>query len=231
MKKEKKEGEGHLFVLGTPIGNLDDMTTRAVLTLREADYVLAEDTRVTQKLLAHFEIKKPLVRCDEYAQESLYEKVYEDILEGKQIVFVSDAGTPGIADPVAKLIHFLSEKIVPVSIIPIPGVSAVTTILSVAGVHANQFVFMGYPPHKKGREKFFKEAQGNAIRPLVFFESPHRFLKTLEFIEKFFGTETKLVVGRELTKMHEEVFRGDIASAKEYFIPSKIRGEFVLVII
>lgn len=226
-----KKETGTLFIVGTPIGNLGDITARAVSVLQRADYILAEDTRVTQKLCAHIGIKKTLLRCDEYATHALYEKIYDDMQRGLQIVFVSDAGTPGVADPAAKLVQFLIQKDEALSIVPIPGVSAVTTILSVAGVHANQFVFLGYPPHKKGREKFFREAQENPVRPLVFFESPHRFLKTLEFIEKFFGGDTLLVVGRELTKMHEEIFRGDVLTAKKYFSPANVRGEFVLVLL
>lgn len=230
-EKNKKETQGKLFIVGTPIGNLGDFTLRARETLELVDYILAEDTRVTQKLCTHFHISKKIIRCDEYARESLYEKVCADLTAGLSVAFVSDAGTPGIADPAARLVSFVSSHVLENCIIPIPGVSAVSTILSVSGVHANQFIFLGYPPHKKGRETFFRTAAAFSIRPLVFFESPHRYKKTLDALEKFFGGDTKIVVGREVTKLYEEIFRGTISSAKEFFTPEHVRGEFVLVIV
>lgn len=235
MRKKINKNQGEeantsgFFVVATPIGNMGDISPRAVQVLKDVHYILAEDTRVTQKLALYHGLKKKIIRCDEYAGEKLFANVGEDIREGKSIAFVSDAGTPGIADPSAKIVSFLSAQYPEISIIPIPGASSVSTILSVAGVHANQFVFLGFPPHKKGREKFFSDAKELPIRPIVLFESPHRVLKTFLSIAKYFGAETHLVVGRELTKLHEEIFRG---SAEEAGIrwQNGAKGEFVIVI-
>jgi 16S rRNA (cytidine1402-2'-O)-methyltransferase len=232
MKKipDMKTDTGTLFIVATPIGNLEDVTVRAARTLREAAYILAEDTRVTQKLLNHLGAKQKLFRCDEYAGETLFARTLEDLSAGKSVAFVSDAGTPGIADPAAKLVRYVSERAPEIAITPVPGPSAVPALLSVAGIHANRFLFLGYPPHKKGRETFFREAKENPVRPVVMFESPHRILKTLEQIEKHFGAEAELVVGRELTKLHEEIFRGTVRAAGSHFSANP-KGEFAVAIL
>lgn len=221
---------GILYIVATPIGNLKDLTLRAIETLKEADLVLAEDTRVAKKILNHLAIQKPVWRADEYAVESFYAKVGDFLREGKTAAFVSDAGTPGIADPGSRLVDFLRTHHPEVKIIPIPGPSALIALLSVSGIHANEFTFVGYPPHKKGRETFFKKLLEIRIRPIVCYESPHRLQKTFEGIGKVFGEDQKIVVGKELTKIHEEVWRGTVHDAQEYFKGVKGKGEFTIAI-
>ncbi len=219
-----------LYIIATPIGNLKDLTLRAIEILKEVDVVLAEDTRVIRKILNHLDIRKPVWRADEYAPDPFYKKVAEFLEAGKHIAFVSDAGTPGIADPGSKLVSYINEYAPDTRIVPIPGSSAVTALLSVAGVHANEFTFMGYPPHKKGRETFFRKLAEIKIRPIILYESPHRLQKTLEGIEKAFGENQNVVVGKELTKIHEEIWHGTPREALEYFRGEKGRGEFTLLI-
>lgn len=229
QEEGEKANKPAFFVVATPIGNMGDFSSRAIQIFTDADYILAEDTRVTQKLTLRYGLKKKIIRCDEYAGEKLFTSVGEDIRAGKSVAFVSDAGTPGIADPAAKIISFLTARYPEIPIVPIPGASAVSTILSVCGIHANQFIFLGYPPHKKGREKFFSEAVNLPIRPLVLFESPHRVGKTFQSIAKYCGGETPLVVGRELTKLHEEIFRGSADEAVKHW-ENGAKGEFIIVI-
>lgn len=219
-----------LYIIATPIGNLKDLTLRAIETLKASDLILAEDTRVLRKILNHLDIQKPVWRADEYAPDSFYRKVAEFLQAGKNVAFVSDAGTPGIADPGSKLVKYISEFAPEIGIVPIPGPSAVATILSVAGINANEFTFVGYPPHKKGRETFFKKLTEIKIRPIVLYESPHRLQKTLEAIGKTFGEDQNVVVGKELTKIHEEIWRGTPKDAMEYFKGEKGKGEFTIVI-
>ena len=227
---------GKLYIVATPIGNLEDITLRALRVLREADLILCEDTRVTKKLLDRYEIQKPLLSYHHHSKLSRVEKIIEHLENGKSLALVSDAGTPGISDPGNELIGKLfegnwgdkgnQEKF---EIIPIPGASAVAAMASVAGVNMSHFTFLGFPPHKKGRETFFRGV-AEAKYPVIYFESPHRFLKNLELLEKF-RPDAKLVVGREMTKMFEEVKRGDIGEIKGYFEknPGKARGEFVVI--
>lgn len=219
-----------LSIIATPIGNLKDLTLRAIEVLKEVDLVLAEDTRVAKKILNHLDIQKPVWRADEYAPDSFYKKVSEFLREGKNIAFVSDAGTPGIADPGSKLVNYIREHVPDTRIVPIPGPSAITTLLSVAGIHANEFTFVGYPPHKKGRETFFRKLAEIKIRPIVLYESPHRLQKTLESIGKTFGEDQNVIVGKELTKIHEEVWHGTPREAEEYFKGEKGKGEFTILI-
>ncbi len=221
---------GTLYVLATPIGNLKDITLRALEILKNADLILAEDTRVTKKLLAHFEIKKPVIRYDEYAAGKIYSEVLEKLKEGQKIALVTDAGTPGISDPGAKLVAFIQKELPRAKIIPIPGPSALTAALSVSGLNANQFVFFGYPPHKKGRQTFFKNLKEIETRPVVFYESPHRFRKALENLKEVFGGEAEIIVARELTKIYEEIFRSSILEAINHFQSERVKGEFVIII-
>jgi 16S rRNA (cytidine1402-2'-O)-methyltransferase len=216
---------GKLYIVATPIGNLEDITLRAIETLKNADLVLAEDTRVAGKLLSHLSVKKPIWRFDEYANSASYEKIKGLLEEGKNIAFVSDAGTPNIADPGAKLVAFIRQNAPKADIIPLPGPSAVVTALSASGLNADKFTFLGYPPHKKGRQTFFKELAHIKTRPVVFYESPHRLAKTLEALG-----EAEVIVAKELTKIHEEVWRGKASEALKYFTKEKGRGEFVIII-
>jgi 16S rRNA (cytidine1402-2'-O)-methyltransferase len=216
---------GKLYIVATPIGNLEDITLRAIETLKNADLVLAEDTRVAGKLLSHLSVKKPIWRFDEYANSASYEKIKGLLEEGKNIAFVSDAGTPNVADPGAKLVAFIRQNAPKADIIPLPGPSAVVTALSASGLNADKFTFLGYPPHKKGRQTFFKELAHIKTRPVVFYESPHRLAKTLEALG-----EAEVIVAKELTKIHEEVWRGKASEALKYFTKEKGRGEFVIII-
>lgn len=220
-----------LFIIATPIGNLEDITLRALRILKEVDAIYAEDTRVTQKLLRHYKIKKPVLRYDEHVAECAHARIVENLQQGKSIALVSDAGTPGISDPGARLVAYTQEHAPEVSIIPIPGPSALTTALSVAGVSADSFTFLGYPPHKKGRKTFFENVRDIKVRPVVIYESPHRLQKTFTAISETMGVDAKLVVIKELTKIYEEQWHGTVTGASDYFSKEKSKGEFVLVVL
>ena len=220
--------QGRLSLVATPIGNLEDITLRAIRTLKECDYVLCEDTRVTGKLLHHYEIETKMHRYDAHTSESAHVKIIEDLEAGKHVALVSDAGTPGISDPGVLLIERARKA--GALIDAIPGPSAVTAAVSLAGIAGNQFSFLGFVPQKKGRETFFKSLREYS-HPVVFFESTHRIMKTLEALEQVLP-ETTIYVGRELTKMHEEML---IGSATELIrtladTPVKQKGEFVIIV-
>lgn len=220
---------GKLYVVGTPIGNLKDITERGIETLQSVDLILAEDTRVTGKLLNHLGIKKPMWRYDEYAKSDLYERILEFLGAGKEIALVTDAGTPNIADPGSKLIAFVKERTPEVKIVPIPGPSAIAVALSASGLNADKFTFAGYPPHKKGRQTFFKMVKDIEIRPVVVYESPHRLQKTFGDLEKICGPNHPIIVAKELTKIHEEIWRGTVGDAKKHFEKDRGKGEFVII--
>lgn len=222
---------GNLYIVATPIGNLKDITLRAIETLKSVDLILAEDTRVAKKLLNHFEISKSVWRYDEYAEKNLYKKLKELLSDGKNIALVTDAGTPAIADPGSKLTAFLQRETPEVKIIPIPGPSALIAALSAAGVNADQFTFLGYPPHKKGRQTFFKQLKEIKIRPIVFYESPHRVEKTFKSLEENFGGDAEIIVAREITKIYEEIWRGSVKDASAHFQGDKKKGEFVIMVV
>jgi 16S rRNA (cytidine1402-2'-O)-methyltransferase len=219
---------GKLSLVATPIGNLEDITLRAMRTLKECDYVLCEDTRVTGKLLHHYEISVKMHRYDAHTSESAHVQILDDLADGKHIVLVSDAGTPGISDPGVLLIKRAREASVLIEVIP--GASAVTSVVSLAGIAGNQFSFLGFVPHKKGRETFFREIE-EYTHPVVFFESTHRILKTLETLAKIYP-EASLYVGRELTKMHEELLVGTPEDILNILTgtPVKQKGEFVIIV-
>lgn len=221
-----------LFIIGTPIGNLEDITLRALRVLKEVDVVLCEDTRVTNRLLAKYEIGTPTLSYHAQSKFAKVEKIFGLLREGKNLALVSDAGTPCISDPGVLLISQVREKFGDaVSIVPIPGPSALIAALSASGVSAAEFVFLGFLPHKKGRETLFKE-MAITERVVVFYESPHRIIKTLVSLEKFCGAERGVVVARELTKIYEEFVRGTIAQAREHFARNedRVRGEFVVIV-
>lgn len=221
---------GILSIVATPIGNLEDITYRAIRVLSEADYVLCEDTRVTGKLLAHYTIKTKLKRYDAHASEYVHDVIIEDLIAGKHIALVSDAGTPGVSDPGVLLVA--RARFAGVRIDAIPGASAITATFSIAGVTGNSFVFLGFVPHKKGRETFFKSIVSYDI-PVMFYESPHRIMKTLTSLCEHVPPDTQVIIARELTKMHEEVVTGTPAEVVAYFIenPTHVRGEFVVMVI
>lgn len=221
-----------LYIIGTPIGNLEDITLRALRVLKEIDLVLCEDTRVTKRLLSKYDIATPTMSYHAQSKLAKVEKIFALLEEGKILALVSDAGTPCISDPgvllVAQVLEKFGDK---VSIIPIPGPSALVTALSAAGVSVAEFTFLGFLPHKKGRETLFKEI-AESKRVMSFYESPHRILKTLESLEKFCGPERQVVIARELTKIYEEFVRGTVAEARTHFTNNedRVRGEFVVIV-
>lgn len=222
---------GKLYIVATPIGNLEDISMRALRVLREVDLILCEDTRVTKKLLDRYKIQKPLLSYHHHSKLSRMEKILEHLENGKNLALVSDAGTPGISDPGNILIEHITRNIKQkVDIVPIPGPSATSTIVSIAGINMNKFCFLGFPPHKKGRETFFRGV-AEAKYPVIYFESPHRFLKNIELLKKF-KPNAKLIVGRELTKIFEEIMKGEIKDIKERWRKKgdkEKRGELTII--
>jgi 16S rRNA (cytidine1402-2'-O)-methyltransferase len=221
-----------LYVVATPIGNLEDITLRALRVLKEVDVVLCEDTRVTRKLLSHYEIGTPTLSYHANSKLSQAEKIMGLLKEGKNLALVSDAGTPTISDPGVLLIQQVKEKFGDeVSIVAVPGASALVSALSISGVSSAQFTFLGFLPHKKGRETLFKEI-AESERTMAFYESPHRIEKTLESLTKHLGGERKVVIARELTKVYEEIVSGSAEQVEKHFKnnPDTIRGEFVVIV-
>lgn len=220
-----------LYVVGTPIGNLEDISLRALRILGEVDLIVCEDTRVTKKLLFHYGIEKPLLSYHSQSTLGKIDRITRLLEEGKSVALVSDAGTPAISDPgallVAKVKEALGEN---VKVESVPGPSALTAALSIAGVPASDFLFLGFLPHKKGRETLFKEMAASE-RTVVCYESPHRLMKTLESLARH-APEKRLAVVKELTKIYEEVTGGTPQEALEFFTlhKDKIRGEFVLIL-
>ncbi|MFZ3015786.1 MAG: 16S rRNA (cytidine(1402)-2'-O)-methyltransferase [Minisyncoccia bacterium] len=218
------------YVVATPIGNMGDITFRAIETLKEVDLILCEDTRMTKRLLDKYSINKPTMSYHAQSKLAKTEKIFELLEEGKNLALVSDAGTPGISDPGAMLVSKIKEKFGnEISVIPIPGASAVITALSACGLPIHEFTFLGFLPHKKGRETLFKEI-AESKRTMVFYESPHRILKTLESLKKF-CPNVKVCVARELTKIYEEFKNGSPEELLVYFTenPEKQRGEFTII--
>lgn len=225
--------QGKLSIVATPIGNLEDMTLRAIRTLKEADYILCEDTRVTGHLLKHYEIATKTKRYDAHASEGVHASVLEDLEAGKHIALVSDAGTPGVSDPGVLLVQRVRDAHV-ATIEAIPGASSITTAFSIAGIAGNQFVFLGFVPQKKGRKTFFENLFSLPM-PALFLESTHRIMKTLETLremEKEAAEPHTVVIARELTKFHEEVFRGSPEEVLAYFTEHSDhqKGEFVVIV-
>jgi len=220
---------GTLSVVATPIGNLEDITLRALRVLKEVDYILCEDTRVTGNLLKHYSIETKLKRYDAHASERVHERVLEDLKEGKHIALVSDAGTPGVSDPGVLLVSRTREAGARIEVIP--GPSAVTAAFSISGLTGNNFMFLGFVPHKKGRETFFKSIATYEI-PVIFYESTHRILKALESMKTFLPERSHVIIARELTKMFEEVVTGSPQEVFQYFTdhPDHVRGEFVVLV-
>ncbi len=220
--------KGLLSVVATPIGNLEDITLRALRILNEVDYILCEDTRVTGKLLSRHEIQTKTRRYDAHTPESVQEQILSDLAEGKHIALVSDAGTPGISDPGVLLVQGAREA--GAEIESIPGPSAVTAAFSIAGIVGNQFAFLGFIPQKKGRQTFF-ESLSTYNLPVICFESTHRIIKTLESLaEKY--PDKQITVAREITKMHEELVQDTAVEVLEYFKNNTVKqkGEFVVII-
>ncbi len=220
---------GTLYIISTPIGNLSDITLRALETLKKVDRVLAEDTRVTKCLLSSYGIKKPIFRYDEKTSDLDCKNIAEKLKKGETMALVTDAGTPGISDPGWRLVSVVRKEDSGIRIEPIPGASSVTAMLSVSGIPAGRFTFLGYVPHKKGRVSFFKHINKVETRPVVFLESPHRIQKTFAFLNDSMK-DKEIIVGRELTKIHEEIWKGTVSEASRHFIKERERGEFIIVI-
>lgn len=221
-----------LYVVATPIGNLEDITLRALRTLKECDVVLCEDTRVTRKLLNHYEINKPLVSYHAHSGTAKYDKIFSLLEKGSTLAMVSDAGTPTISDPGAHLVFEVRKRFSgDVKIEAIPGVSALISALSISGVHADSFVFLGFPPHKKGRKTFFDNIV-KYEKTVVFYESTHRILKALEYLNEMLPDDKEVTIVRELTKIHEEVVSGSAKEVIDHFNAHQdtIRGEFVVIV-
>lgn len=214
---------GTLYVLATPIGNLEDITLRALRILKEVDIIACEDTRRTSILLDRYEIKKPLVSYHQHSKLQKVEYFIEQLKNGKKIALVTDAGTPGISDPGGILIGAaLKDKII---VEPIPGPSSFTAILSVGGFYLDKFLYLGFLPKKKGRLTLFKKIVTAEV-PIVICESPHRIVATLKDLEEQVG-DREVVIGRELTKKFQEFFRGKISEILPAIRP---QGEFVMII-
>jgi len=223
-----------LYLVATPIGNLEDLTSRALRILSEVDLILCEDTRVTKKLLERYNIKTPTLSYHQHSKLQKIDYILSLLKEGKNLALVSDAGTPGISDPGNKLIQEAiryferSSKIMELKVIPIPGPSAVTAAASVSGFPMDRFLFLGFPPAKKKRKKFFEEAI-NQKYPVIFYESPYRIIRTLEEL-MMINPKLEIVVARELTKKFETVYRGNIEKVIKDVKNNEIRGEFVIIV-
>lgn len=227
-----------LYIIGTPIGNLGDITFRAIEALKSVDLVLCEDTRVTRRLFDRYGIQTPMLSYHAHSRISRVDEIIRTLKEGKNLALVSDAGTPGISDPGAELVARvrgeLKDEIVAgrLKIESVPGPSALTAALSIAGVLcASGFVFLGFLPHKKGRKTLFAEIAASE-RPVIFYESPHRLMKTLESLEPVLSTRKMVTVCRELTKIFEEVISGTADEVRRHFESNleKTRGELVIIV-
>lgn len=219
---------GTLYIVGTPIGNLEDMTIRAVQVLQDVDTIAAEDTRHTGKLLQHFQVKTPQISYHDHNRRSRLPDVLARLHRGESIALVTDAGMPGISDPGYELIKACVEE--DISVVPIPGCSAVITALSASGLPTDKFVFEGFLPAKATERREYLELLRTETRTLVFYESPHRLRQTLADLVAILGAERSIALARELTKLHEEFWRGTLAAAVTHYADREPQGEFTLVI-
>lgn len=214
--------------MATPIGNLEDITLRALRVLKEVTLIAAEDTRHSRRLLTHFGISVPLVSCHEHNEKERCGQLLQRLQAGESIALISDAGTPAISDPGRFLVARCHEA--GIAVRTVPGPSAVTAALSIAGLTTERFAFEGFlPSRKKAREQLLRDL-AQEPRTLVFYEAPHRLLATLEAVVRLLGEQREVAVARELTKLHEEFFRGCAAEALAYFQKNRVRGEIVLLI-
>ncbi len=225
--KTKKFMAGILYIVPTPVGNLEDMTLRAVRVLKEADLILAEDTRTTSVLLKHFDIHRPLQSHHKYNEHQTVELVKERILGGLNVALVSDAGTPGISDPGFLLARTCAEEGIEVQ--TLPGATACIPAIVSSGLPCDRFVFEGFLPQKKGRQTLL-QALAEETRTMIFYESPYRLVKTLEQFVQYFGPERRCSVAREISKLHEEHKRGTLSDVAEWFREHEPKGEIVIVV-
>jgi 16S rRNA (cytidine1402-2'-O)-methyltransferase len=222
---------GTLYIVPTPIGNLEDVTLRALRVLKEVDLVLCEDTSVTQRLFKEYDIHTKTSVF--YAQTGIknIERILEDLENGAQIALVSDAGTPTISDPGVLLVDRVRNELPDVQVVALPGASALLTALAASGISSATFTFYGFLPHKKGRETLFKII-AESDHTSVFYESVHRIEKTMDSLAQVLGEARRVVLARELTKMHEEIVRGNAEEIQKHFVEHKdhLRGEFVVIV-
>ncbi|MBH8552151.1 16S rRNA (cytidine(1402)-2'-O)-methyltransferase [Nostocaceae cyanobacterium CENA357] len=219
---------GTLYVVGTPIGNLEDMTFRAVRILQTVDIVAAEDTRHTGKLLQHFQVKTPQVSYHEHNRSSRIPELLEHLVNGKAIALVSDAGIPSISDPGYELVKACIE--VGITVVPIPGASAAITALSAAGLPTDRFVFEGFLSAKTQQRREHLESLQSEPRTLIFYESPHRLREALQDLAEVWGSDRQIVLARELTKLYEEFWRGTVAEAIAHYSQRDPQGEYTLLV-
>lgn len=224
---------GSLYIVATPIGNLEDITFRAINTLKNCDLILAEDTRKTIQLLNHYEIKTHAISYHQQSKLEKKQEILNDLLQGKNLALVTDAGTPGISDPGNELIDFILSQAPDIKIIPVSGASSITSALSVSGFNTNEFLFVGFWPKKKTKKLVEKIKLLDC--PAVFFDSPFRILKTTDLLIKEFGENRMIFVGQELTKLHERTFRLTLAESKLEMEKEKkelgrVKGELVCIL-
>ena len=218
---------GKIYLVPTPIGNLKDITLRALEVLQSVDEIAAEDTRQSLKLLNHFNIKKPLFSYHQHNEQGKSEDIIEKSKAGKSIAIVTDAGTPGISDPGSVVVCKCIENNIPFEVLP--GATAITTALVYSGLDTTKFIFRGFIPRETKDRKILMEEIKDNKETLIFYESPHRLIDTLSFLREYLGNR-QIAVCRELTKLHEDIYRGTIEEAYNWFVNNKPRGEFVLVI-
>lgn len=216
-----------LYIVSTPIGNLEDITLRALGVLRDVDRIVCEDTRHTKRLLAKYEIEKPLLSYHSHSGDAKVEKIIDLLKKGEKLALVSDAGTPGISDPGYKITTVAVQA--GIKIVPVPGATAFLTALMASGLPINQFLYLGFLPVKKGRHTLF-ESLKEEKRTVVFYESCHRIQKTISQLFEYLGGEREIVVARELTKKFEEFVRGDLANVVKIVNEKKPKGEFVVIL-
>ena len=216
-----------LYIVPTPVGNLEDMSLRALKVLREVDLILAEDTRTSGLLLKHFDIKRPLQSYHKFNEHQTVERIVERLLAGEQVAVVSDAGTPGISDPGFLVAREAIKAGVEVTCLP--GATAFVPALVGSGLPCDKFCFEGFLPQKKGRQTRLQQL-AEEPRTMVFYESPHRVVKALQQFAEVFGPERPVAVCRELSKIHEEYVRGSLAEALAHFTAHEPRGEFVIIV-
>jgi 16S rRNA (cytidine1402-2'-O)-methyltransferase len=219
----------NLYIVATPIGNLEDISLRALRILKEVDLILCEDTRITKKLLDRYQIKKPLLSYHQHSKLQKIDYIISLLKEGKNLALVSDSGTPGVSDPGNKLVNevvkWLSDR---VKIVPIPGPSALTCAASISGFPMDRFLFLGFLPKKKKRKEILKEILESKY-PVIFYESPYRIIKTLKELGSM-NKELEIVVARELTKKFETIYRGKIEEVIKKIEIGPMKGEFVIVV-
>ncbi|MEK7583787.1 MAG: 16S rRNA (cytidine(1402)-2'-O)-methyltransferase [Patescibacteria group bacterium] len=215
-----------LFIVATPIGNLEDITQRALRVLSEVQGVVAEDTRITTRLLRHYHIEKKLSAWHEHSDDRAWQRLKEMLASGASLAYVTDSGTPGLSDPGGRLVELVRTELPEVQIVPVPGPSALATAVSIAGIPLHEFLFFGFLPHKKGRQTKLTEI-GASDRPVILYESVHRIRKLLSELAR---TDKQVIVCRELTKQFETVYRGSPADVAAKMPASETKGEFVVIV-